>query len=778
MQRIPVLCVTFLCVMVLCSACIHPFSQSGNQTALVPLDDKLLAELRTGPALRPTQGRVLTDNDDAFSTKLNLIRSASRSIDLAYYILADDYSSSILSRELLLATERGVRVRMLLDYHSHYADLDRFRMLEHYGNQGSGSLEVRFYNRPSANVVKDAFFLTLGCGAANQGRHDGCSEAKFAQVDALFANEQIDGRPAAERNISNINSGNSGLFLSGLYAKNPELMAMAVSQGQDVDLDTLKAGSGDTSEEDIDNLKRLARLYWQANYGSGLDRLVNRIKLSAAFALHGEQIDPIHDTFSAFLPVERSGATFSSSESVRQARRDWQYLSDFLHHKFLLVDQVELVTGGRNVEDSYHMNPNPLSAKYTFMDVDTHLSFGTAQAALRDGFESLWEFDTMVADLHDVSSHAPNTVLVHGELASLRCQDLENGSSEDHQTCIDMALQDLASQPLIERLKTHREALHARADDHQHRYRALPASRRMPSFDIDSGALVSHVENLPFDRTLPAQSRRRLTGASNGAESASGKHIHALWLAAMKASCEQATVSEPVTIYMHNAYFFLPSNLLSALARMSDGREPCANTEIVILTNSMATTDLNVVNVLSQHSLKALFEHHAEKHDPQRGARLRYLEYRASDAGVNRSLHAKVMLFGEDIFIGSANADLRSYMMDTNNGLYIQQAPDLRKAYGTWLQSLIDDPERTQELNDWYLQTSHEQILRQGDSLVDSELAKYRAERFIQDPAQVSELKRRLREASQEVYRLSRRIVSDHGDSDAQARFNTLFKTI
>ena len=36
--------------------------------------------------------------------------------------------------------------------------------------------------------------------------------------------------------------------------------------------------------------------------------------------------------------------------------------------------------------------------------------------------------------------------------------------------------------------------------------------------------------------------------------------------------------------------------------------------------------------------------------------------------------HSKVMLFGPDPFVGSANADLRSYVLDTNSGLLIRSA--------------------------------------------------------------------------------------------------------
>jgi phosphatidylserine/phosphatidylglycerophosphate/cardiolipin synthase-like enzyme len=743
------------------------------------LNADVLAGYRSGPELSIKNGRVLTDNDDAFETKLDLISRADSSIDLAYYIFSDDYSSSLMARELLAATQRGVRVRLLLDYHSHYQALDYFRMLEHFGKQGSGSLSVRFYNRPTRNIIKDAVFMTLGCGQEKTESRAGCSEDKFQEIDQLFADEKSAGISTEGRNISNINTGNSGLFLSGLYAKNPELMAMAVSNGQGIDVAKLQSDSGDTNPEDVEKLKELAKLYWLANYGSGLDRVIKRVKLSAAFLFYGEQVNPVYDAFTAFLPVERASSDAADEESVKRARQDWQYLTDFLHHKILLVDERDLVIGGRNVQDSYHMNPNPLSAKYTFMDTDVHLQLDAAQAELTATYETLWQFDTMVATLQEVALHAPNDFLIHSALAKQACESLADADEITHQSCLDTALLEQQNIPVADRYRELFEKMDQNANRYLAEYTATADNMRSPEFALDITAQADYVENLPYNKSLSAEQLVRFYGARNDSEKESGKNIHALWLSALKSSCEAATVDSPVAVYLHNAYFFLPSNLLSALAQMIDGRQPCANVDIVVLSNSIETTDLNVVNLLSRHSVKALFEHYASHHDPESGATLNYFEYVQQDDTDNRSLHSKVMVFANDIYIGSANADLRSYMMDTNNGLYIRQAPKLHGDYTAWLRSILEDQSRTAHLNDYYLRTERSQLLDEGDKLIDSELAKYRAERFIQDPAQVLELKAKLREISNEVHRLSRDIIADHaGSSSAQSLFNDLFKAI
>ena len=186
------------------------------------------------PPLEVRTARVITDNDAAFQSKLDVIRNASRSLDLVYYIYSDDYSSSVFTKALLDAARRGVKVRLLVDYSTNYQHLDMFSMME---ARGGGNLEVRLYGRPTRNIVKDAADLTLGCSRQDPGAQASsqCQE-KLAHVDQLFADEKIDGVPTSELDISNLNVGNSGLFLSGFYSKQFQAVALAISQGQSREL--------------------------------------------------------------------------------------------------------------------------------------------------------------------------------------------------------------------------------------------------------------------------------------------------------------------------------------------------------------------------------------------------------------------------------------------------------------------------------------------------------------------------------------------------------------
>lgn len=59
--------------------------------------------------------RLLPNSNEAFRARAELIRNAQSSIDLQYYIVHDGLSTRTLVHELLLAADRGVRVRILLD---------------------------------------------------------------------------------------------------------------------------------------------------------------------------------------------------------------------------------------------------------------------------------------------------------------------------------------------------------------------------------------------------------------------------------------------------------------------------------------------------------------------------------------------------------------------------------------------------------------------------------------------------------------------------------------
>lgn len=59
--------------------------------------------------------RLLTNGTDALQARIALARAATKTLDLQYYIAAEDTTGRLLLAAALYAAERGVRVRMLVD---------------------------------------------------------------------------------------------------------------------------------------------------------------------------------------------------------------------------------------------------------------------------------------------------------------------------------------------------------------------------------------------------------------------------------------------------------------------------------------------------------------------------------------------------------------------------------------------------------------------------------------------------------------------------------------
>ena len=59
--------------------------------------------------------RILPHGVDGLLLRTQLVRSAERSIDIQYYIFAEDDTGKLLQRSILEAADRGVRIRLLID---------------------------------------------------------------------------------------------------------------------------------------------------------------------------------------------------------------------------------------------------------------------------------------------------------------------------------------------------------------------------------------------------------------------------------------------------------------------------------------------------------------------------------------------------------------------------------------------------------------------------------------------------------------------------------------
>ena len=738
-----------------------------------PGNAELAKEASAGP-LSVANAFVITDNDAAFQSKLKLINEAKTSLDLVYYIYDDDYSSAALSEALIAAAQRGVKVRLLVDYFTNYSRLDLYTLLE---RQSQGKIEVRLYGRPTQNIVRDAVYMTMGCGpqqpaAAPATAKPDCSKEKFARIDQLFAGETINGSPAAARNISNINTGPSGLFLSALYSKRADVMAMAVQDSQKLDAAALQTGAAGASRQDKENLKKVGKLYWQARTGSAFQRLEAGTQLFFVSAIYGQQLAPVQEVFASALPIDRKlGA---------DELRDWDHFTDFTHHKLLLADGAKLQMGGRNVADSYHMHPNPLVGKYIFMDTDLVATATSGEERLTASYNSLWNFSPMVATLAEVRAHAPNDFIANLDVyaqANKSCAG--SAQSLAHENCVDKTFQSHAKS-LDERVSQRALEMEQHARRYRTQYARQIAAPTTPNFSVDASAQLYYLENLHFDKNASMGSRQRLYGAKVGRESASGKHIHDIWLASLRGVCAGATPQAPRQVVLHNAYFYPSGNLAAALSELFGSKGDCSNVTVKVITNSLDTTDLNVVNILARHSIKAFTEFYLSRADSARRAKFEYYEYQPRPGTATLSLHTKVTVLPDALLLGSANADVRSFMMDSNNAALIRNAPALQREYAGFVQGIVESS-RVKMVNDAFIKTPREQMIAQDLVTLRQLLAKYRVEQRL-DPATQKAVESRFVELLNLSYSLTRDAINpdatERARREAQDKFDELFKPI
>ena len=764
-----------LAALLACSCALQSRPTPSPERAAAGLPDDLLASDASVPALAFSSAALILDNDDSFEQKLELVRNARQTLDLAYYIFSDDFSSSLLAEELIQAARRGVRVRLLLDYFINYQRLDLFRLLEREGNRGAGSLEVRFFNRPTNTIIADAVYLTLGCGEAAKGADlEGCSEVKLADIDRRLEQSKGPGRGIP----GNYNSGGSGLFLSGLYAQQPKVMAYAITEGQNLDLSIFKPASNQPKRSQEERQETLAtgiqaaKVYWQARASNQrtFQRTLAEVKLGLAFTLYGDRINPLYHALKAYLPLYRL-------EAPDPDLRDWDHLTDFLHHKLLLADNGTLILGGRNVEDTYHMHTNPLLQRYRFLDTDLRVDLRHPMPALGRTFERLWDFRVMVATLDDVLAHAPNDFLMATVKADALCGRVEE--TQDSAAFDDCRVRVFAQHADADyRIAEAEASMRERAERYRRDYHPAPADQRSPLLPVDPQARLYYLENLPL---RPSEPGVRSYGAANGREAESGKAIHAVWLAGLRNACAATVPERPQRVVLHTAYFLPPANLLKQMGDMASGALSCSDMELTVLTNSADTTDLGIVNFAARYPIKAVSDRLAEQGEPTRAARVRYFEYlpQGNEEGTSEvSLHSKVSVLGPDLLIGSANADVRSFMMDTNNAVLIGSAPNLRARYVHWLDGLLSDPERTTELTGHMRSTSLEQILAEDRETVQAFLQRKLSPRFAEE-LPLTPLLDESENILSHIYRLS---YQGLGDGKAAARdrerFNALLKLL
>lgn len=143
------------------------------------------------------------------------------------------------------------------------------------------------------------------------------------------------------------------------------------------------------------------------------------------------------------------------------------------------------------------------------------------------------------------------------------------------------------------------------------------------------------------------------------------------------------------------------------------------------------------------------------------------------------SLHSKAMVFGPDLFIGSANADVRSYMLDTNNGLVIRGAPRLPSAYTAWVDAVVADPTMVEDRTVWFTDAARAETRAEDQAFVARRLRELTAGTELDERMPVEHPAARLSGVFDRAYELGAGILGGGLlQLGAPRRFDRLFKVL
>lgn len=673
--------------------------------------------------LKLSQGRLILDNDASLESKLEIIQKAQKEIRAVYYIYSLDNSSAVLTNALIKKAAAGVKVKLLVDLITNFGNLDLFRHME---KEGKGNLTVYFYNFPTPQIRADAIYLSLPCPLVkNPGPMD-CANFKAQKFAGMTKEES---------------TAFSKILLAGMYGKNPTLLKIALSVGAGIDPANYKDGTSDeeTTQQLLEFLKIVKDAYFKNDF-------IAKIKLSIALATYGETLNPLMNEITGRLPLR------NAQDSTSKQAQEWDHLTDYTHHKLLISDSQRFQLGGRNIEDSYHMkNRVSGTGKYIFMDTDFYGTTTPGGAKdLEVAFDRILKVQGLVATFNDLEKFMGLEFLANPEALAQTTQSCLASKSTDVGSCLETQL---SKSPLYQSLGQRTQKISVRlaslsSEFNQKYQKSFRDSFRKGSWTagIDSmsaqdleGAQIYYLENLPFQKNQ--QNPTRQLGAKLGLESKYSKNIHEAWYRGLESACYKSqTEKRDVEVIFNSAYVFMPSGLIYRLAKMiNGGYGDCSKVKVTFLTNSFETTDLNIINIFARYQLKELFQYYSlverqfemtqKNVAPRKISRLfpklEYYEYNKSHVGNGISLHTKLTLLDEDMIIGSANADTRSYFMDTNNALLIRNARQMNEEYRQYIQREISDEKVTTPMHPYFASLTMERINQENAAILQGALARW-----------------------------------------------------
>ncbi len=127
---------------------------SVSEAQATPLGAAIEGELAAHPGLSGID--PLAKPLEAFAARVDLVRTAQRTLDVQYYIWRNDLTGTLLLEALREAADRGVRVRLLLDDNGIPSSLDAtLAALDAHPN-----IQVRLFNPFAVRRPKSIGFLT------------------------------------------------------------------------------------------------------------------------------------------------------------------------------------------------------------------------------------------------------------------------------------------------------------------------------------------------------------------------------------------------------------------------------------------------------------------------------------------------------------------------------------------------------------------------------------------------------------------------------------------
>jgi putative cardiolipin synthase len=120
-------------------------------------------------ATAPNALALIDENIDAFAGRVISARLAGRSLDLMYYMWNADLTGTLLTKELIDAADRGVRVRLLIDDLGASISDRAFHALDQHRN-----IELRLFNptRARENRLRRAAEMVLRFRSVNRRMHN------------------------------------------------------------------------------------------------------------------------------------------------------------------------------------------------------------------------------------------------------------------------------------------------------------------------------------------------------------------------------------------------------------------------------------------------------------------------------------------------------------------------------------------------------------------------------------------------------------------------------